>query len=95
MDKIFKTKYPKKNTSANLLVFRHRTSAWIAILLDGGSWGPYAYFQVLEAARSQAQAAENGAAQGGNGEEENSGFMGLHLVDNPSMRREEDVEAEI
>ncbi|XP_056842215.1 putative lipid phosphate phosphatase 3, chloroplastic isoform X1 [Raphanus sativus] len=56
------------------------------------AWGPYAYFQVLEAARAQAQAAENGAAQGGNGEEEDGGFMGLHLVDNPSMRRE-DVEA--
>ncbi|CAN7108020.1 unnamed protein product [Brassica rapa subsp. narinosa] len=58
------------------------------------AWGPYAYFQVLEAARAQAQAAENGVAQGGNGEEEDGGFMGLHLVDNPSMRREdEDVEA--
>ncbi|KAJ4892734.1 hypothetical protein Rs2_19528 [Raphanus sativus] len=56
------------------------------------AWGPYAYFQVLEAARAQAQAAENGAAPGGNGEEEDGGFMGLHLVDNPSMRRE-DVEA--
>lgn len=49
---------------------------------------------MLEAARAQAQAAENGVAQGGNGEEEDGGFMGLHLVDNPSMRREdEDVEA--
>ncbi|CAN8260629.1 unnamed protein product [Cochlearia groenlandica] len=61
-------------------------------------WGPYAYFQVLEAAR--VQGTENGAAataqrpaQDGNGvEEEDGGFMGLHLVDNPSMRREEDVE---
>lgn len=58
-------------------------------------WGPYAYFQVLEAAR--AQGTENGAvqrpAQVDNGEEEeDGGFMGLHLVDNPSMRREEDVE---
>lgn len=57
-------------------------------------WGPYAYFQVLEAAR--AQGTENGAVQrppqGGNGEEEDGGFMGLHLVDNPSMRREEDIE---
>ncbi|KAF2577155.1 hypothetical protein F2Q68_00002567, partial [Brassica cretica] len=64
------------------------------------AWGPYAYFLVLEAARAQAQAqaAENEAAQrppqGDNGEEEDGGFMGLHLVDNPSMRREEaDVEA--
>ena len=54
---------------------------------------------MLEAARAQAQAAENEAVQrppqGDNGEEEDGGFMGLHLVDNPSMRREEDVEAEI
>ncbi|XP_009134688.1 putative lipid phosphate phosphatase 3, chloroplastic [Brassica rapa] len=62
------------------------------------AWGPYAYFLVLEAARAQAQAAENEMAQrppqGDNGEEEDGGFMGLHLVDNPSMRREEaDVEA--
>ena len=62
------------------------------------AWGPYAYFLVLEAARAQAQAAENEMAQrppqGDNGEEEDGAFMGLHLVDNPSMRREEaDVEA--
>jgi hypothetical protein len=58
-------------------------------------WGPYAYFQVLEAAR--VQGAANGAVQQpppqvNNGEEEDGGFMGLHLVDNPTMRREEDVE---
>ncbi|KAF8052193.1 hypothetical protein N665_1588s0007 [Sinapis alba] len=58
------------------------------------AWGPYAYFLVLEAARAQAEAAENEAAQRPpQGEEEDGGgFMGLHLVDNPSMRREEDVE---
>jgi len=50
---------------------------------------------VLEAAR--VQGAANGAVQQpppqvNNGEEEDGGFMGLHLVDNPTMRREEDVE---
>ncbi|VVB11186.1 unnamed protein product [Arabis nemorensis] len=51
-------------------------------------WGPYAYFQVLEAARLQGT--ENAATSPSyNGEEEeDGGFMGLHLVDNPSMRRE-------
>ncbi|XP_009147342.2 putative lipid phosphate phosphatase 3, chloroplastic isoform X2 [Brassica rapa] len=49
------------------------------------AWGPYAYFQVLEAARAQAQAAENGVAQGGNGEEEDGGgvdmpFLSLVIV---------------
>lgn len=62
-------------------------------------WGPYAYFQVLAAAAAaaaQAEVAENGEGQRppqeNNGEEEDDGFMGLHLVDNPSMRREGDVE---
>lgn len=50
---------------------------------------------MLEAARLQGT--ENGAVQlapqvNNGGEEEDGGFMGLHLVDNPSMRREEDVE---
>lgn len=58
------------------------------------AWGPYAYFLMLEAARAQAeaQAAAQPPPDRDNVEEEDGGFMGLHLVDNPSMRREEDVE---
>lgn len=49
---------------------------------------------MLEAARLQG--IENEAVQQppqvDNGEEDDGGFMGLHLVDNPTTRREEDVE---
>ncbi|XP_010549902.1 PREDICTED: putative lipid phosphate phosphatase 3, chloroplastic isoform X2 [Tarenaya hassleriana] len=61
-------------------------------------WGPYAYFRVLEDSRTQVTIAvvpQHDQNAGDNRDEDGSGhgFMGLHLAENPDLRREEDVES--